>query len=102
MADGKGRCTREWPERARLPGLPADSGDCRPRSHGGRFHNEREENMMRLTGGCKWGLAVLLVLALVATGCAKKEVVRSGEEAGKPAAEAAAPSAKPETIVSEP
>ncbi len=57
---------------------------------------------MRSAGGCKWGLAVLLVLALVATGCAKKEVVRSNEEAGKPAAEAAAPSAKPETIVSEP
>lgn len=57
---------------------------------------------MRLAGGCRWGLAVLLVLALVATGCAKKEVVRSNEEAGKPAAEAAAPPAKPETIVSEP
>ena len=56
---------------------------------------------MRLSGGCRWSLAVLLVLALVAVGCAKKEVVRSNEEAGKPA-EAAAPAAKPETIVSEP
>lgn len=57
---------------------------------------------MRLTGGCRWGLAVLFVLALVVAGCAKKEVVRSNEEAGKPAAEAAAPAAKPETVVSEP
>ncbi len=55
---------------------------------------------MRVTGGWKWGLAVLIVLALVATGCAKKEVVRSNEEAGKPAA-AAAP-AQPAPIVSEP
>ncbi len=56
---------------------------------------------MRLAGGCRWGLAVLLVLALVATGCAKKEVVRSQEEAGK-AAEAGAAAPKSETIVSEP
>ena len=56
---------------------------------------------MRLAGGCRWGLAVLVIMALVATGCAKKETVRSNEEAGKPAAEAA-PAAKPETIVSEP
>ncbi len=56
---------------------------------------------MRLAGGCRWGLAVLAVLAMVAAGCAKKEVVRSQEEAGKPA-EAAAPAPKPETIVSEP
>lgn len=56
---------------------------------------------MRLSGGCKWGLAVLFVSALIATGCAKKEVVRSNEEAGK-TAESAAPAAKPETIVSEP
>lgn len=56
---------------------------------------------MRLSGGCRWGLAVVFVLALIATGCAKKEVVRSNEEAGK-TAEAPAPAAKPETIVSEP
>jgi len=56
---------------------------------------------MRLAGGYKWGLAVLLVLALIATGCAKKEVVRSNEEAGK-TAEAPAPAPKPESIVSEP
>lgn len=56
---------------------------------------------MRLAGGCRWGLAVLFVLALIATGCAKKEVVRSNEEAGK-AAEAPAPAPKPESIVSEP
>ncbi len=58
---------------------------------------------MRLTGGCRWGFAVLLVLALVATGCAKKEVVRSQEEAGTAAqAPGAAPAAPPESIVSEP
>ncbi len=56
---------------------------------------------MRLSGGCRWGLALFFVLTLVAAGCAKKEVVRSNEEAGK-AAEAPAPAAKPETIVSEP
>ncbi len=58
---------------------------------------------MRLTGGCKWGLTLLFVLTLIAAGCAKKEVVRSNEDAGKPAAaEAPAPAAKAETIVSEP
>lgn len=58
---------------------------------------------MRLAGGCRWGLAILFVLALVAGGCAKKEVVRSNEEAGKTAtAEAPAPAGKPESIVSEP
>ncbi len=61
---------------------------------------------MRGTGGSRWGLAMLLVMALVAAGCAKKEVVRSNEEAGKtaeaPAAAPAAPAAKPESIVSEP
>ena len=57
---------------------------------------------MRVTGAWKWGLAVLIVLALVATGCAKKEVVRSNEEAGKTAEAPAAPAPKPETIVSEP
>ncbi len=58
---------------------------------------------MRVTGGFRWGLAVLLVMALVATGCAKKEVVRSNEEAGKAAAaQPAAPAEKPETIVSAP
>jgi len=45
----------------------------------------------------------LLVLALVATGCAKKEVVRSNEGAGTAAeAPAAAPAPQPESIVSEP
>jgi len=58
---------------------------------------------MRVTGGSRWGLAVLLVLALVATGCAKKEVVRSNEGAGTAAeAPAAAPAPQPESIVSEP
>ncbi len=57
---------------------------------------------MRLAGGCRWGLAVFFVLALIATGCAKKEVVRSNEEAGKAAEAPAAPAAKPETVVSEP
>ncbi len=57
---------------------------------------------MRLTGGFRWGLAVLLVMALVATGCAKKEVVRSNEGAGAAAQAPAAPTAPPESIVSEP
>lgn len=59
---------------------------------------------MRSSGGCRWALAVLCVVALVAAGCAKKEVVRSDEGAGKvteaPAA-VPAPAAKGEPIVSE-
>ena len=58
---------------------------------------------MRSTGGFRWGLAVLLMLALVATGCAKKEVVRSNEGAGAAAqAPTTAPATQPEPIVSEP
>ncbi len=57
---------------------------------------------MRSTGGFRWGLAVLLMLALVATGCAKKEVVRSNEGAGTAGQAPAAPATQPESIVSEP
>ncbi len=58
---------------------------------------------MRLAGGCRWALAVLVVLTLATAGCGKKEVVRSNEGAGAgPAAEAAPPAAaKSEPIVSE-
>ncbi|MGE5188778.1 MAG: peptidoglycan-associated lipoprotein Pal [Gemmatimonadota bacterium] len=57
---------------------------------------------MRLRGGCRWALAVLFVVALVAAGCAKKEVVRSDEGAGKVAeAPAPAPATPSGPIVSE-
>ena len=59
---------------------------------------------MRLSGGCRWALSILFVMALVAGGCAKKEVVRSDEGAGKTAeAPATAPAPAPGSapIVSE-
>lgn len=57
---------------------------------------------MRLSGGCRWGLAALCIAALIAAGCAKKEVVRSDEGAGKTAeAPAPAPAGQPGPIVSE-